>query len=174
MLSSLGLVLLDEHLNPTFTNEEALSALGESGDAVVADLIARSGIASGSSASFSYADHTWHILRFSCICGMQRDKMTMLVAGPTSAYDSHASLLARMFRLTPREAEALELFMTGLSTKEVAARMQISPSTAKAFLRMVNIKMGVSGRAEMMSKVLAHMCGASLTCPFRTEPAHKS
>jgi len=49
--------------------------------------------------------------------------------------------------------------------------MGISVHTAKAFLRTLSIKMGAAGRAEMLSKLWAHMCEASLTCPFRVATA---
>ena len=91
-----------------------------------------------------------------------------LVIGPGKASESHVTVFGRMFRLTARETEALEHFMNGSSVKETAARMKISVSTAKAFLRLITIKMGVSGRAEMMSNLLSYMCASSLTCPFRS------
>jgi DNA-binding CsgD family transcriptional regulator len=58
--------------------------------------------------------------------------------------------------------------MQGLSAREVAARMGITTSTAKSFLRLITIKMGVSGRAELMSRLLSFSCSASFQCPFST------
>jgi len=73
-----------------------------------------------------------------------------------------------MFRLTPRETEALHLCRKGLSAKQIAAEMGISVHTAKSFLRTISIKMGASSRAEIMAKLLGHMCDVSLNCPFNT------
>jgi DNA-binding CsgD family transcriptional regulator len=42
----------------------------------------------------------------------------------------------------------------GLATKELATRLNISPNTVKAFLRLVMIKMGVATRGEMFAKLL--------------------
>ena len=44
--------------------------------------------------------------------------------------------------------------MQGLSSKEIATRMNVSPNTVKAFLRVVMIKMGVSSRSAIVGKVM--------------------
>lgn len=62
--------------------------------------------------------------------------------------------IADTFDLTEREHEALINIASGLSAKEIAERMKISPNTVKAFLRLIMIKMGVTRRAGILSKVL--------------------
>jgi DNA-binding CsgD family transcriptional regulator len=61
---------------------------------------------------------------------------------------------AEKFHLTQRENEALELLMRGHATKQIASCMHISPNTAKAFLRSVMFKMGVSYRSGILVKIL--------------------
>lgn len=63
--------------------------------------------------------------------------------------------LARQFNLTRRERDALEHLLQGLSSKEIANRMNVSPNTVKAFLRLIMIKMGVSSRSAIVAKLLA-------------------
>jgi DNA-binding CsgD family transcriptional regulator len=63
------------------------------------------------------------------------------------------SLIAERFQLTRREEETVSLLLGGLTSKEIAQRMQISPNTVKAFLRLVMIKMGVSSRPGIMGKI---------------------
>src|SRR5450755_1759206 len=58
------------------------------------------------------------------------------------------------YHLTEREMEALKGILIGLGSKEVAERMNISPNTVKAFLRLIMIKMGVTTRAGIVAKVL--------------------
>jgi DNA-binding CsgD family transcriptional regulator len=58
------------------------------------------------------------------------------------------------YDLTEREQETLQHLIRGFTNKEIASRMQISPRTVKAFLRLVMIKMGVSNRAAVMGKVI--------------------
>jgi DNA-binding CsgD family transcriptional regulator len=62
--------------------------------------------------------------------------------------------VATDYRLTDREREALIGISMGLTSKELAVRMNISPNTVKAFLRLIMIKMGTSTRAGIVAKVL--------------------
>lgn len=64
------------------------------------------------------------------------------------------SQVSRQFKLTQREREVLEHLLQGLSSKAIANRMNISPNTVKAFLRMIMIKTGVSSRSAMVSKII--------------------
>ena len=137
-------------------------------------LIARYAANDNAPVQFNYAGRSWHSISFSLPNGENPEVMRALVSGPAKASKSHAATFGKMFRLTPRETEALELFMKGFSVKETAARMKISSSTAKAFLRLITIKMGVSGRSELMSSIMSYMCASSLACPFRTSPPAKT
>jgi DNA-binding NarL/FixJ family response regulator len=108
-------------------------------------------------------------MQFTCNCcagGMQT--MQAFLLGEPEVPFTYASTVAAMYRLTPREAQTLEALLQGLSIKDVAMKVGINPSTAKTFLRSISGKMGVSGRAELMSKVLSLSCSESLQCPFQT------
>jgi len=63
--------------------------------------------------------------------------------------------VANRFALTTRERETVELLLRGLTSKEIADRMKISPNTVKAFLRLVMVKMGVSTRAGVVGRILS-------------------
>jgi DNA-binding CsgD family transcriptional regulator len=58
------------------------------------------------------------------------------------------------FGLTRREQETIKLLLQGLTSKEIATRMSISPNTVKAFLRLVMVKMGVSTRSGIIGKIV--------------------
>jgi DNA-binding CsgD family transcriptional regulator len=62
--------------------------------------------------------------------------------------------IGQEFELTQREKETVELLIQGLTSKEIATRMKISPNTVKAFLRIVMVKMGVSTRSGILGKVI--------------------
>lgn len=64
------------------------------------------------------------------------------------------SQLTKQFDLTARERETVELLLQGLTSKEIALRMNISPNTVKAFLRLVMVKMGVSTRSGIVGRVI--------------------
>jgi DNA-binding CsgD family transcriptional regulator len=58
------------------------------------------------------------------------------------------------YNLTDRELEALRGISMGLTSKELAERMSISPNTVKAFLRLIMIKMGVTTRGGIVANIL--------------------
>lgn len=58
------------------------------------------------------------------------------------------------YRLTEREQQALIGLFMGLTSKEIAAKMNISTNTVKAFVRLAMIKTGVSSRAHLFAKLL--------------------
>ncbi len=61
--------------------------------------------------------------------------------------------IVRQFNLTQRERETVELLVQGLTTKEIAGRLSISPNTVKAFVRIVMVKMGVSTRSGIVGRL---------------------
>jgi DNA-binding CsgD family transcriptional regulator len=79
-----------------------------------------------------------------------------------SVYDA-VSEVGSEYRLTDREHEVLKEIAAGLTSKEVAQRMNISPNTVKVFLRMIMMKMGVSTRSGVIAKVLEHTDGRSMS-----------
>lgn len=62
--------------------------------------------------------------------------------------------LLEPFNLTPREVETVALLVEGLTSKQIAERMKISPNTVKAFLRIVMVKMDVSTRSGIVGKII--------------------
>jgi DNA-binding CsgD family transcriptional regulator len=62
--------------------------------------------------------------------------------------------LSERFGLTTREQETVKYLFEGLTSKEIAERMQISPNTVKAFSRLVMVKMNVSTRSGIIGKIV--------------------
>lgn len=58
--------------------------------------------------------------------------------------------------LTPREKEVLRLLATGLSNKEIAARLTLSEHTAKFHVAAILGKLGASSRTEAVSIGMRH------------------
>ena len=172
----LGLVFFDSQWQVLSANADALAAIRRDGTdsgseqtelrafaAQVADRMRDGAVPH----SFNYAGNTCVMLRFSCAYGKPGDTVNAALIGRAREKSSFALSLGKEFRLTPRETEALALCLKGYGPKEIAHRMGISVSTARSFLRLISIKVGATGRAEILSKVLDLMCEASLTCPFR-------
>jgi DNA-binding CsgD family transcriptional regulator len=64
--------------------------------------------------------------------------------------------IAGEYDLTDRETQALLGLARGLTSKEVAEEMHISPHTVKAYVRLIMIKLGVTRRAGIVGKLLEH------------------
>ena len=76
----------------------------------------------------------------------------LLERGPSEVIP--LSQVSQRFNLTQREREALGYLLQGLSSKAIAKRMNISPNTVKAYMRMIMVKTGASSRPAMVSKIL--------------------
>jgi DNA-binding CsgD family transcriptional regulator len=68
--------------------------------------------------------------------------------------DDAVMAAAAEYSLTEREQEVFRGILMGETNKELAARMQRSPNTVKAFTRLIMIKMGVTTRAGLAGKLL--------------------
>ena len=62
--------------------------------------------------------------------------------------------IAQQFKFSRREQQAVELLLQGLSNKEIANRMNISPNTVNTFFRLVMIKMGVCSRSGILARII--------------------
>jgi NarL family two-component system response regulator LiaR len=60
------------------------------------------------------------------------------------------------FDLTDREAQVLALMTEGITNRQIAQQLEISPSTVKAYVSNVLSKLGVSSRTEAVSIALQH------------------
>src|ERR1022692_550620 len=79
----------------------------------------------------------------------------------TAAESSGLAEISEQFDLTQRERETVELLLQGLTSKEIATRMKISPNTVKAFVRLVMVKMKVSTRSGIAGKFAGSGAGCS-------------
>jgi len=60
----------------------------------------------------------------------------------------------RRFHLSPRESETVQHLVFGLTTKEIAQRMNVSPHTVKQYIRFIMTKMDVTTRSGIIGKIL--------------------
>lgn len=61
----------------------------------------------------------------------------------------HVKPLSSMGNLSPREALAARLYGSGLSTKEIARRMDVAPNTVRNFVQNVYRKLNVNDKAAL-------------------------
>jgi DNA-binding CsgD family transcriptional regulator len=81
-----------------------------------------------------------------------RPALVLLLERKTNGAVKLAEICTR-FGLTPREQVTVRLLFEGLTSKEIAGRMKISPNTVKSFLRLVMFKMGVTTRSGIIGKI---------------------
>jgi DNA-binding CsgD family transcriptional regulator len=58
-------------------------------------------------------------------------------------------------RLTPRQEEVARLILAGLTNDEVAARLHISPRTARAHADAIKLRLGVARRRHIAAAYIA-------------------
>ena len=64
-------------------------------------------------------------------------------------------MLLDSYGLTPRETDIVMLLARGLSTKEIAAELLISPHTVRDHAKVIYAKTGVRTRAELVADLFA-------------------
>lgn len=82
--------------------------------------------------------------------------LTVMLQRDSNADDAISAVTAE-YGLTDREEQVLRGLSMGLTTKELAARMNRSPNTIKMFLRLIMNKMRVTTRSGIVGKVLDHV-----------------
>ncbi len=65
--------------------------------------------------------------------------------------------------LTARQAEVLRLLAAGLSNKQIAAELYLSPATVERHLATIYRKLGLAGRVEAARYALAHGLAATMS-----------
>ena len=85
--------------------------------------------------------------------GQSSNRTTAVLLERASSPEVMLHQITTRFNLTIREREAVGYLLQGLTSKEIAQKMNISPNTVKAFLRLVMTKMAVSTRAGLIGRV---------------------
>lgn len=168
-ISQPGFLLLDNSLGPIASNQEAIKILTYPNtpervkriDIFLADKI-RTGLASRHPSNGFDFVREFKSGRRRYFCRSFRVEtnnksmplLTALLLERSCSGMMAVAQLGQEFELTQREKETVELLVQGLTSKEIANRMNISPNTVKAFLRIVMVKMGVSTRSGILGKVI--------------------
>ncbi len=97
--------------------------------------------------------------------GQQTQQTVAILLERQASPDLIMHELCVQFHLTARERQAVAYLVRGLTSKEIAQQMGISPNTVKSFLRLVMTKAGVSTRAGLIGRV------AGITCRPTTSTA---
>ena len=164
---AVGLILLDSSLKPIYSNSEALGVFSypnepEKGKAlsgklakVIRAIVEQQPPSVNLPASTVFMSGRRHYVCRSFVLEPDSNDDSRPTIAITVERDRWALRdLAVRFQLTDREREAVENLANGLTSKEIAQRMKISPNTVKTFLRLVMIKMGVTTRSGVIGKII--------------------
>jgi DNA-binding CsgD family transcriptional regulator len=78
----------------------------------------------------------------------------VLVLERESNTRADATRWSERFHLTNRERETVSLLLKGLTSKEIATEMNISPNTVKSFLKLAMVKVGAPNRTALIARIL--------------------
>jgi DNA-binding CsgD family transcriptional regulator len=95
--------------------------------------------------------------------GCDSSKPLFAVLLERNAAGSVFAEVSQRFDLTQRERETVGFLLQGFTSKQIATRMNISPNTVKAFLRLVMVKMKVSTRSGIAGKIAGSKSNAVCT-----------
>ncbi len=166
-ISEPGFLILDSKLNPIACNQQAITILTfpnlaeqvKRVSVFLADKIRFSLVNRQSKDSLEFVkEFRSGNRRYNCrvfhLDSPEKGSLVVLILERYSSRSAALSQLSQEFDLTVREQETVQLLLQGLTSKEIAARMDISPNTVKAFLRLVMVKMGVSTRSGIVGRIV--------------------
>ncbi len=168
-IGTTGVLLFDSALGPMYVNDEAIRILAYPGHQKdgpsLKEFLARMirsldlkprGVLEKYSIIGFMSGRRHYTGRLFCVSPCARNPQQPMVALLIERTPASANFveMAQEFNLTQRECEAVQHLALGLTSKEIAARMGISPNTVKAFLRLVMIKTGVTTRSGIIGKLL--------------------
>ena len=94
----------------------------------------------------------WAVLHASRLPAAEADAVAVIVAEASAA--DLAPVLMLAYGLTRREQTVTELVCSGLSTREIGARLHIAESTVQDHLKSIFDKVGVRRRSELVATIL--------------------
>ncbi|MCP2168860.1 helix-turn-helix transcriptional regulator [Goodfellowiella coeruleoviolacea] len=104
----------------------------------------------------------WLICHGSCLRDQDgRSSSTAIVIEPATGSEM-AALVTVAYELSPRELEVTQLIASGLSTREIAARLHLSPHTVRDYVKAVFDKVEVTSRGELVAKLFTEHCAPLL------------
>ncbi len=93
----------------------------------------------------------WLLLYATPLAGGPEGRVAVIIQ-PAGLHDI-APLVAQAYGLTERERDVTRLCFQGLSTKEIAGALHISPYTVQDHLKSIFNKTGTRSRAELVGQV---------------------
>jgi DNA-binding CsgD family transcriptional regulator len=159
MVPDVGLILLDASLKPLAFDPGAASILNQADiPEEILRVIRNRKLSDLSSIRTTFrrgkSSYLCRAYLMECQNGNWEQPMVALHLEKDSSMSDAMFEAAAKYNLTGLEQEALRGISMGLTNKELAERMSISPNTVRAFLRLIMVKMGVTTRSGIVAKIL--------------------
>ena len=90
-------------------------------------------------------------------CDTLKEKQYIFVIERFSNDKLNFPFISRKWQLTHREQEIVRLFIDGRCNKEIADTLNLSINTVKSYVKGLSLKLGVSGRAEIVSRFISEI-----------------
>jgi DNA-binding CsgD family transcriptional regulator len=167
--SRVGILLLNSHFQPVHYNAEAVSILGypkktRAATPSLDPVFSPSQLTSltkpmvpvvleFTSGRRRYVCRAFHLDGRTNLDGKVQPRLVMLLERESREQEADLSRISEQFQLTNRESETVQLLLKGLTSKEIAMEMCISPNTVKAFLKLAMAKVGASNRTALVARL---------------------
>jgi DNA-binding CsgD family transcriptional regulator len=166
-VSRVGILLLNSHFQPVHYNAEAVNILGypkktrsaPSLDPVFTPTqLSSMGkpvvpiVLEFTSGRRRYICRAFQLDGRSHVDGRVQPRLVLMLERETRPIGD-LERLSQEFQLTNRESETVKLLLKGLTSKEIATEMCISPNTVKAFLKLAMAKVGASNRTAQVARL---------------------
>jgi DNA-binding NarL/FixJ family response regulator len=101
------------------------------------------------------------------------DGIPLATLPPLPLHPAHWRAIFRVLRLSPKQAQVVELVLRGLCDKEIARAMGIGEPTVRTYFDRISARTRTHGRMELAMKVLAvsHEVAADLSV-IKTDDTH--
>ena len=113
--------------------------------------LARSGEAAQAHARLRAVDGRWVMIEAAPLEGREDGQLAVTLRSATAR--ETLDLLCRVYALSARERDVVELVVAGLETRAIAARLFISAHTVQDHLKSVFEKVGIHSRRELLVKL---------------------
>jgi DNA-binding CsgD family transcriptional regulator len=172
--SGAGILLLNAQFRPVHYNAEAVSILGypkKTRDAPSLDPVLSEFqmlklnqpsspvvpvVMEFTSGRRRYLCRAFHLDAHNGVDGRVQPRLVLVLERDTrcdSRQPADTTRWSEEFQLTNRECETVKLLLKGLTSKEIAVQMSISPNTVKAFLKLAMAKVGAANRTALVARL---------------------
>lgn len=103
------------------------------------------------------SNETWYAMRPFWLDGEPSDKLRLLAVLFEEVNPSRFDLrlVQQRFHLSPREFQVVQVLTIGMTDKQIASEIGVSPATVRGYMKVIRAKLGVSTRTAILQKLLS-------------------